>query len=151
MSGVVVRDYRLEDAEALVPLLATLGYPTDAHAVRARCRTVLDTDATARILVGCVGAQVLGVATLHVTPVIHRATGVGRITALVVLPEAQSTGVGRCLLDAAERHFAAVGLERVEVTSGHVHRPAYDFYRHLGYEDHGVRFAKGLAAPRPLL
>ena len=89
--------------------------------------------------------SVLGLMTLHVTPVIHRATPVGRITVLVVAPDAQGTGVGRALVEAAERHFLALGLERVEVTSGLTHVPAYDFYRHLGYQDHGVRFARVLA------
>jgi ribosomal protein S18 acetylase RimI-like enzyme len=67
------------------------------------------------------------------------------VTALAVHPAAQGTGVGRRLIEEAERHFVSLGLERVEVTSGLIHRPAYDFYRHLGYEDHGLRFAKRLA------
>lgn len=142
---VLVRDARDDDADALAPVLATLGYPTAPDAIRARCRALLANDATARILVGVVDGRVLGVATLHVTPVIHRATGVGRITALAVLPEAQGSGVGRHLVEASERHFASLGLARIEVTSGLSHRPAYDFYRHLDYEDHGVRFAKALA------
>ncbi len=144
---VTVRDARDDDADALAPLLATLGYPTDGETARARCRALRGADATARILVGVVDGRVLGVATLHVTPVIHRPTGVGRITALVVLPEAQGSGVGRQLVEASERHFAALGIERIEVTSGTSHRPAYDFYRHLGYQDHGVRFARTLAVP----
>lgn len=141
---IVIRDARVEDADALAPLLATLGYPADASAVRDRYRRVLETDPTARVLVGTYRDRVAGVATLHVTPMIHRPTAVGRITVLVVAPESQGTGVGRRLVEAAERHFAALGLERVEVTSGVSHRPAYDFYRRLGYEDHGVRFAKPL-------
>lgn len=146
---VLVRDADDGDAEALAPVLATLGYPTAPDTIRARCRALIAGDASARILVGVVDGRVLGVATLHVTPVIHRATGVGRITALAVLPEAQGSGVGRHLVEASERHFRAIGLERIEVTSGLSHRPAYAFYRHLGYDDHGVRFAKVLAAAPP--
>ncbi len=142
MSAVAVRDVRPEDAAALAPLLAALGYPEEPALIRERCEALLRADPTARILVGTVDGQVLGMATLHVTPVIHRATAVGRVTALAVLPAAQGTGVGRRLMEASERHFAALGLRRVEVTSGLIHRPAYDFYRHLGYEDHGLRFAK---------
>ena len=142
--AVVVRDGAFGDAEALSPLLAALGYPTTPAVARERMQQLLATDATARILVGLVDGRVLGLVTLHVTPVIHRATAVGRITVLVVLPEAQGTGVGRALVEEAERHFRALGLDRVEVTSGLTHVPAYDFYRHLGYLDHGVRFAKAL-------
>lgn len=142
---LVVRDACVEDADGLAPLLATLGYPSEPRLVRERYRRLLETDPTARVLVCTRGGRAVGVATLHVTPVIHRPTGVGRITVLVVAPDAQGTGVGRQLVEAAERHFVALGLERVEVTSGESHRPAYDFYRRLGYEDHGVRFAKPLS------
>jgi GNAT superfamily N-acetyltransferase len=141
---IVIRDARVEDADGLAPLLETLGYPADPAVVRDRYRRLLESDATARVLVGVYRGRVAGVATLHVTPMIHRPTSVGRITALVVAPDSQQTGVGGRLVEAAERHFAALGLERVEVTSGVSHRPAYAFYRHLGYEDHGVRFAKPL-------
>jgi GNAT superfamily N-acetyltransferase len=145
MTTITVRDARAEDAESLAPLLEALGYATEPAVIRERCAALLASDPTARILVGSVNDRVLGVATLHVTPVVHRPTAVGRVTALAVHPAAQGTGVGRRLIEEAERHFVSLGLERVEVTSGLIHRPAYDFYRHLGYEDHGLRFAKRLA------
>lgn len=145
MNGdVLIRDGRPEDAAALAPLLQALGYPTEPSVIGERCAALLRGDASARILVGTAGGRVVGLATLHVTPVIHRPTGIGRITALAVLPEAQGMGIGRRLIAEAERHFAAAGLRRVEVTSGPTHRGAYGFYRHLGYEDHGVRFAKAI-------
>jgi hypothetical protein len=37
----------------------------------------------------------------------------------------------------------------MEVTSGPSHQPAHAFYRHLGYDDQGVRFAKSLLNPAP--
>ncbi|MBM3771479.1 MAG: GNAT family N-acetyltransferase [Acidimicrobiia bacterium] len=141
---ILVRDARVDDAQDLAPLLATLGYPADPTLVHDRYLRLLASDSTARILVGTCRGRVTGLATLHVTPMIHRPTSVGRITVLVVAPDAQGTGVGRRLVEAAERHFAALGLERVEVTSGVSRRPAYDFYRHLGFVDQGVRFAKPL-------
>ena len=64
------------------------------------------------------------------------------MTALAVLPASRRAGVGRQLIEACERHFAALGLERIEVTSGPLHEQAYAFYRRLGYEDQGLRFAK---------
>lgn len=145
MTDVVVREAVAGDADAMAPLFATLGYPMAPALVRERCDALRRDDATARILVGVVQGAVVGVATLHVTPVVHRPTGVGRVTALAVLPAAQGSGVGRRLIEASERHFAALGLRRVEITSGLGHGPAYDFYRHLGYGDHGLRFAKELA------
>lgn len=141
-NAVQIRDARPEDAEAMAPLLDALGYPAEAAVIRARCAALQRDDPTARILLATVEGRVLGLATLHVTPVIHRATGIGRITALAVLPEAQGAGIGRRLVAEAERHFVSAGLRRVEVTSGPTHRMAHEFYRRLGYDDHGVRFAK---------
>ena len=61
-----------------------------------------------------------------------------------MLPESRGSGVGRRLVKAAEEYFAGLGLSRVEVMSGPLHAPAHSFYRHLSYEDQGVRFAKVL-------
>jgi ribosomal protein S18 acetylase RimI-like enzyme len=145
MSAVAVRDAELEDAESLVPLLAALGYPAAADVIRARLSDLLRNDPSGRVLVASVDRQVSGFAVLHVTPVLHRNTGVGRVTALAVMPSVQRAGVGKQLIEACERHFTALGIERIEVTSGPLHEQAYSFYRRLGYEDQGVRFAKSMA------
>ena len=50
------------------------------------------------------------------------------------------------VVHAAEAHFVERGLSRVEVTSGPLHAEAHAFYRHLGYEDQGIRFAKILSS-----
>jgi ribosomal protein S18 acetylase RimI-like enzyme len=104
----------------------------------------LQNDPTGRVLVAAVDGAIAGFAVLHVTPALHRPTGVGRITALAVLTSQQRTGVGQLLLEASERHFTALGLERIELTSSPSHHRAYEFYRKRGYEDQGVRFAKSL-------
>ena len=64
------------------------------------------------------------------------------ITAIAVLPGLQGSGVGRLLVAAAEAHFTALGLGRMEVTSGPTHERAWTFYRRLGYRDQGIRFGK---------
>lgn len=142
MSGVSVRDARPEDAEALVPLLAVLGYPADAEVIHSRLNDLLRLDPSGRVLVAVVDGTVAGLAVLHVTPALHRPTGVGRITALAVLTSSQRAGVGRLLLETSERHFVALGLQRIEITSSPSHQRAYEFYRRRGYQDQGVRFAK---------
>ncbi len=141
---VVVREATPADVAGLLPLLAELGYPTSLAVLGERLAALATEDPSGRLLVAEASNRLLGFATLHVTPVLHRATGVGRVTALTVLPEAQGRGVGRCLMEAAEAHFQALGLCRVEVTSGPTHLPAHEFYRRLGYADQGVRFAKPL-------
>jgi PhnO protein len=81
---------------------------------------------------------------MHVTPVLHRPTGVGRITALVVGEAARGHGVGRALVAEAERRLEVLGCALVEVTSNQKRTDAHDFYRRLGYEATSVRFARTL-------
>lgn len=145
MRPIEIRTAAPEDAPGLVPLLATLGYPTPAPVIAERIRALRDIDPSGTILLAVREGQILGFATLHATPVLHRPTAVGRITGVAVTADAQGSGVGRLLVAAAERSFVDQGVSRMEITSGPTHLGAHDFYRHLGYEDQGVRFAKPLA------
>lgn len=142
MPQPIIRDATPADAEGLVPLLDTLGYPANASTIAERLSKLLAQDPSARVLVAAEQQTLLGFATLHATPVLHRPTPVGRITALAVTKGDRGAGVGRALVEAAEAHFAEQGWLRLEVTSGPMHAGAHPFYRHLGYEDQGIRFAK---------
>ena len=139
---LLIRDATPADAPGLEPLLAELGYPAAAGTIEARRQALLAGDPSARILVAEREGRLLGFAVLHATPVLHRPTAVGRITAIAVLPGLQGGGVGRALVAAAEAHFIALGLGRMEVTSGPTHERAWTFYRRLGYRDQGIRFGK---------
>jgi ribosomal protein S18 acetylase RimI-like enzyme len=144
MSTVTIRDLSPANAESLLPLLATLGYPSDEALLRSRIARMFESDPSTRVIGAVVDDTVVGFACLHETPVPHRPTAVGRITAIAVLPGTRGTGAGRSLVEAAEAHFVARGIERLEVTSGENHAAAHPFYRHLGYTDQGIRFAKAL-------
>jgi GNAT superfamily N-acetyltransferase len=145
MADVRIRDARDEDAESLAPLLGVLGYAASPDVLRERLAAFRQADPLGRVLAAFDDTgRALGFLTLHQTPVLHRPTAVGRITALAVDPHAQGLGVGRRLVEEGERLCREAGLARIEVTSGLLHTAAYDFYRHLGYDDHGLRFAKVL-------
>src|SRR5258706_84045 len=88
------------DAEQLAPVLSALGYPADAATVGDRLRALPAADPTGRVLVAIDDDSIVGFASLHCTPVVHRATSVGRITGLAIVPSAQGTGAGRALVDA---------------------------------------------------
>ena len=141
---IEIRDGTADDAVGLEPVYAELGYPTPAAVLRERISTMMADDRTARMLVATRDGRIVGVACLHVTPMVHRPTAVGRITALGVLESEHGSGAGRKLVEACEAHFRALGLARIEVTSGPKHAPAHAFYRHLAYADDGVRFVKAL-------
>ena len=140
--SVAIRDGTPDDAPGLVPAFAALGYPAEPAMLRERLTAMLADDGTARILVANIGQEIVGFACLHETPMPHRPTAVGRITAIAVTDAARGSGAGRMLVEAAESHFKSRGIARLEVTSGDNHAAAHSFYRHLGYADNGVRFSK---------
>ena len=88
---------------ALAPLLSVLGYPADPATIRARLESLLKARPTDRVLVAEVDGVLQGFAALHATPTLHRGKPVGRITGLAVLTDRHGRGVGRLLVEAAER------------------------------------------------
>jgi GNAT superfamily N-acetyltransferase len=140
--STLVRDARPDDARSLSPLLAELGFPASADEVHARLDAMLA--AGEIVLVAERDGDVIGLATVHVTPVVHRPTAVGRITALVVAERARREGIGRALVAAAERRVAARGCALIELTSNRQRTAAHAFYERLGYEATSLRFKKSL-------
>jgi N-acetylglutamate synthase-like GNAT family acetyltransferase len=91
MASIEIRDATTDDAEDLAPLLETLGYPARPEAIASRLRTLQTTDPTSRVIVATRNGEIVGFATLHTTPVLHRPTGVGRITGIAVRPAVKGT------------------------------------------------------------
>jgi GNAT superfamily N-acetyltransferase len=138
--AITVRDARADDTPALAILITELGYPSEGEVIARRLR-VLE-DAGDRALVAERGGEVLGLITVHATPVLHRPTPVGRITMLIVTERARGTGVGRALVEAAERVCEERGCGLVELTSNVKRTDAHAFYARLGYAITSVRMMK---------
>jgi ribosomal protein S18 acetylase RimI-like enzyme len=139
-----IRDARAADVPALAALVAELGYPTPEATMAVRLNAMID--AGEKVLVAERDGDVVGLLTLHVTPVLHRPTAVGRLTALVVAERARGAGVGRSLVAAAEHILAARGCALIEVTSNQRRTDAHAFYQRLGYDVTSLRFKKDLEA-----
>jgi GNAT superfamily N-acetyltransferase len=139
----LIRRARREDAAELARLIAPLGYALTEAEVAERWAAWVAAGDVALVVDG--EDSLLGVITLHTMVVLHRPRAVGRITSLVVDPEARGRGLGRALVSAAEKTLTEAGCGLVEVTSHARRMAAHDFYRHLGYEQTSWRFAKTLA------
>lgn len=140
--SLVIRDARPEDAPALSGLLEELEFPAPTSVIAERLRAM--TRAGEVVLVAVEGERLIGLLTIHVMPVLHRPTPVGRLSALVVTAEARGRGVGHALVAAAEQTLAARGCGLVEVTSNLKRTDAHVFYERLGYEVTSFRFKKTL-------
>ncbi len=142
-----VRDAVAPDAEVIAGLIGELGYPTTADAITERSAT-LTAHGLGRVIVAEERGRIVGVATLSTIHTLHRpGGGVCRITALVVSGDARGLGVGRSLVYEIERHAAATGCARVEVTSAQQRTDAHQFYWRLGYRETPKRFVKDLPTP----
>ncbi|HEX5132305.1 MAG TPA: GNAT family N-acetyltransferase [Candidatus Krumholzibacteria bacterium] len=139
-----IRPARVEDAAALSGLLDELGYPATVDVVTDRLAQLARAGET--VLVVDRDGELLGFVSVHVTPVLHRPTPVGRMTALMITQRMQGHGLGRELVAAAERFLAHAGCALVEVTSNQKRVGAHAFYQHLGYTMTSHRFYRELTA-----
>src|SRR5262249_20516677 len=144
MATPVIRTARLTDAAELARLFTELGHPATEADIRTRWNTWQASGNVGLVVDGDSGELVAAV-TLHQTIVLHRAKPIGRISALIVDARHRAAGMGRALVDAAERMFAEAGCGMVEVTSNMRRTDAHTFYQHLGYELTSARFMKPLA------
>jgi GNAT superfamily N-acetyltransferase len=140
----VIREATPADAAEAARLLAALGYPTPPDVLASRLQSFAAAGETALVAAEGLG-RLLGLVTIHLTPVLHRAGPVGRMTALVVDESARGRGVGRALVSAAEALLKARGCVLIEVTSNKRRADAHAFYERLGYDATSLRFGKPLA------
>jgi GNAT superfamily N-acetyltransferase len=137
-----IREAKSSDSQRLVELIRYLGHEIDEKAVRKNLAALKKTGETP--LVATLDKKIVGLCGVGRRVVIHRPAPLGRITALVVAEKAQGEGIGRMLVEEAERLLRKAGCQIVEVTSNDRHTAAHAFYRHMGYERTSMRFMKTL-------
>lgn len=135
-----IRRAEMTDASQVAICLQSLGYGASAELVQAKLAAFgEDTDA---VFVACHGALIVGVVSIHITPLFHAPGHLARVTALSIRDGHQRQGIGKALMGAAEQWSWASGAVRVDLTSGY-HRPeAHRFYEGLGYGTDSRRFVK---------
>jgi aminoglycoside 6'-N-acetyltransferase I len=144
--SLLVREGEPQDLASIVGLLGQLGYPSDERAVAQRLER-LSADAKSWVYIALEGERVVGLAAVHVMPLLERDDPIARVTTMVVDENARGRGVGRALLARLEELARAQGCDLIDLTSRYDREGARAFFRRLGFEDTSLRFVKGLDLP----
>jgi GNAT superfamily N-acetyltransferase len=120
------------DADRIATLFTYEGYPSGPSDILERLGRFSSPES--QVIVADHGGEVLGFIALHAVPRFEHSDRILRVMALVVDAGVRARGVGRLLLEAAERVGRELGAAWAEVTAGH-HRPdARRLYEELGYD-----------------
>jgi GNAT superfamily N-acetyltransferase len=138
---VRTRTVTMDDAGAVRSLLAELGYALSEEGVRENIRRLAD-GTMDRTWVAEEAGRILGIVSVHLTPLFHAPGHAGRITSLVVHGPARGRGIGRALVEQAEAFCWRAGCDRLELTTGDHRHDAHRFYERLGYRIQSRRYIK---------
>jgi predicted N-acetyltransferase YhbS len=141
---IEVREALAQDATPIAGLLTELGYPASAPEIPGRLRSVAE--APGRVFVAEDAGEVVGVASVTRLILLHRAGPVALLSALVVHPGRRGEGIGRALVEMAERQAAAWGCESLELTSRDDRYRTHRFYVGLGFESRSRKFVRPIAS-----
>jgi GNAT superfamily N-acetyltransferase len=129
---VVLREATDDDADAIATLFTDEGYPSGPSDIVERLGRYASP--YSRVIVADSGGEVVGFIAVHALPRFEHSDRIIRIMALVVDAGVRERGVGRQLMEEAERLGRELGAAFAEVTAGH-HRPdARRLYEDLGYD-----------------
>jgi N-acetylglutamate synthase-like GNAT family acetyltransferase len=140
---VTIRNALDADPAAVARLLEQLGYPAREADVVRRLRRLEASEADS-LFIAEIQGEVVGLAGLHVSPSLEYDEDVAKVSALVVDDAHRRTGVGRSLLTAVEAEARERGCTLIFLTTAERRHDAHEFYRRLGWEETGRRFAKRL-------
>jgi GNAT superfamily N-acetyltransferase len=136
-----LRTAALEDSALIAALMCQLGYPASATEIAERIRRFAAIPSE-RVVVAEQECKLVGVVSVHLIPLLHATGNLGRITALVVHETVRGQGVGKQLVEDAERWAWSNDCNRIEVTSGDHRDGAHQFYQACGYTFDERRFLK---------
>jgi predicted N-acetyltransferase YhbS len=120
------------DAAVVATLASELGYPNEVESIRERIRAISRSDLDLLLVVVDATDRPIGFIQAHRVCIIEVGFRV-EILGLVVSSSARRGGIGRGLIDEAERWAKHVGAEAVSVRSNTKRTEAHLFYPALDY------------------
>jgi GNAT superfamily N-acetyltransferase len=129
---ITLRPATADDAERIAALFTDEGYPSGPSDIVDRLARFQSEHS--RVIVADNGGEVLGFVAIHALPRFEHTDRIIRIMALVVDAGERGRGIGRLLMEEAERIGRDLEAAFAEVTAGR-HRPdAQRLYEELGYD-----------------
>lgn len=129
---ISIRKMRADDIPAARDLLAQLGYQLAVEEVRRRYDAVLRSENHA-LIVAEDDKTVIALCHVYARPALDKPSE-AVVQALVVDRTRRGGGVGKLMMDAAERWAAERGFDSVALSSHVARSDAHAFYKALGYE-----------------
>jgi GNAT superfamily N-acetyltransferase len=143
MTDIRIREARSSDSPAIARLMTQLGYPSSENEIGDRL-AVLSRLPDHGIFVAEAESRVVGLVGAYLDRALEFSGAYGRLTGLVVDEPFRGRGFGKQLMNWIEGWLRDRGAARLTLTSGKQRAEAHRFYRQLGYEETGLRFAKRL-------
>jgi GNAT superfamily N-acetyltransferase len=143
VTTVSVRAATQDDAGSIAVLMTQLGYSSTPLQMHPRLARILSHPEYG-VIVAEISRDVVGVVILHAEWGLEYDSSYGRVMGLVIDERRRGEGLGTLLMQHAERWCAERGADRVVLTSATRRTAAHGFYKAIGYEETGVRFAKRL-------
>lgn len=130
----LVRDMHEDDLEQVTQLVTQLGYDCSKRDVVDRFRFILKTSGHKLFVAEQENANVV-VGWIHVLqfPTLEMSVST-ELGGLVVDSSLRGKGIGRLLVEAAEKWSLDCGISRLQFTSQMKRVEAHEFYKKLGYE-----------------
>jgi len=121
------------DAEVVATLTGELGYPNEVESIRERIRTISGSDRDLLLVAVDASDMAVGFVQAHRVCIIEVGFRV-EILGLVASSSARRSGIGRRLIEEAERWAKSIGAEAASVRSNTKRTEAHLFYPALGYK-----------------
>ncbi|MBD5798733.1 GNAT family N-acetyltransferase [Bacillus pseudomycoides] len=138
-----IRKARLDDVHDLAMLMKHLGYPTTIEKMKVRLQNIFS-HPDYYTLVAEENERVIGMIGLC-TGILYTEDGIyARIIALVVDEEFRNQGIGKSLIEAAEKWAMEQGIDSICLNSGNreERHHAHQFYKCMGYVEKSTGFVK---------